>query len=141
MITVNELRDKGFSDKEIQLILSIKPKKIMTIELVYPNIAHNEVVIGYDCVCPIIVKAEGVFIHEQSNYRFMNSNVDAFLSCLNIYAEYSKNISFYTAKDEDEIVKVVEKYIEQIKSCDFYAFSNEDFYWAIIAQQMIGGNI
>ncbi|WP_455262830.1 hypothetical protein [Neisseria sp.] len=61
MITVNELRDKGFSDKEIQLIFSIKPKKIMTIELVYPNIARNEVVIGYDCVCPIIVKAEGVF--------------------------------------------------------------------------------
>ena len=35
----------------------------MNIELVYPNIVHNEIIIGYDTY-PITCKAEGIFIHE-----------------------------------------------------------------------------
>ena len=60
---VNKLKGEGFSDGEIQLMRSIKPRTIMNIELVYPNIVHNEIIIGYDTY-PIIVKAEGIFIHE-----------------------------------------------------------------------------
>lgn len=63
MMIVNKLKDEGFSDGEIQLMRSIKPRKIMNIELVYPNIVRNEIIIGYDTY-PIIVKAEGIFIHE-----------------------------------------------------------------------------
>ena len=63
MMIVNKLKDEGFSDGKIQLMRSIKPRKIMNIELVYPNIVHNEIIIGYDTY-PIIVKAEGIFIHE-----------------------------------------------------------------------------
>ena len=77
MMIVNKLKGEGFSDGEIQLMRSIKPRTIMNIELVYPNIVHNEIIIGYDTY-PIIVKAEGIFIHETSNYRFINSNINAF---------------------------------------------------------------
>ena len=63
MMIVNKLKDEGFSDGEIQLMRSIKPRKIMNIELVYPNIVHNEIIIGYDTY-PITCKAEGIFIHE-----------------------------------------------------------------------------
>lgn len=140
MMVMNKLKDKGFSDGEIQLILSIKPRKIMNIELVHPDVVHNEVIIGYDTY-PIIAKTEGVFIHETSSYRFINSNINAFLSCLNIYDEYCKNIALYANEDENTIVEIVKKYINQMKACDFYALSNENFYWAIMAQQMMDGNI
>ena len=140
MMIVNKLNGEGFSDGEIQLMRSIKPRTIMNIELVYPNIVHNEIIIGYDTY-PIIVKAEGIFIHETSNYRFINSNINAFLSCLNIYDEYCKNIAFYANEDENTIIEIVKKYINQMKACDFYALSNKDFYWSIMAQQMMDGNI
>lgn len=140
MMIMNKLKDKGFSDGEIQLMRSIKPRKIMNIELVYPDIVHNVIITGYDTY-PIIVKAEGIFIHETSNYRFINSNINAFLNCLNIYDEYFKNIAFYANEDENTIIEIVKKYINQMKACDFYALSNENFYWAIMAQQMMDGNI
>ena len=63
MMVMNKLKDKGFSDGEIQLMRSIKPRTIMNIELVHPDVVHNEVIIGYD-IYPIIVKAKGIFIHE-----------------------------------------------------------------------------
>ena len=40
MMIVNKLKGEGFSDGEIQLMRSIKPSKIMNIELVYPNIVQ-----------------------------------------------------------------------------------------------------
>ena len=39
------------------------------------------------------------------------------------------------------IIESVKKYINQMKACDFYALSNKDFYWSIMAQQMMDGNI
>ena len=60
---------------------------------------------------------------------------------MNIYDEYCKNIAFYANKDENTIIEIVKKYINQMKACDFYALSNENFYWAIMAQQMMDGNI
>ena len=105
MMIMNKLKGKGFSDVEIQLMRSIKPRKIMNIELVYPNIVHNEIIIGYDTY-PIIVKAEGIFIHETSNYRFINSNINAFLSCLNIYDDTAKILRFMLTKMRIRLLKL-----------------------------------
>ena len=48
---------------------------------------------------------------------------------------------FYANEDENTIIEIVKKYINQMKACDFYALSNKDFYWSIMAQQMMDGNI
>jgi len=42
--------------------------------------------------------------------EYLNSNINAFLSCLNIYDEYCKNIAFYANEDENTIIEIVKKY-------------------------------
>ncbi|RRD88943.1 hypothetical protein [Conchiformibius steedae] len=141
MIDINKFKKNGISDSEIQDVLSIKPEDFTIIKLISPCIIHDEIVIGYDCTYPIIVKLEGIFIHEEHNYRFVNSNTMSFLNCLAKYSEYCSNIVNYENNDELFILKIVKNYIEEMKNYDPKAFSNAQCYWAIIAQQMIDGNL
>lgn len=141
MINVNDLKNKGISDNEIQSILSIKAYNFTIMELVNPHIFNDEIVIGYDGIYPFIVKADGVFIHEKCRYRFVNSNTIAFLNCLAKFVEYCNNIVLYEHDDENTILEIVKNHIKQIEMCDPKALSNEDFYWSVITQQMIDGNL
>lgn len=141
MIDINKLKENGISDSEIQDVLSIKPKNFSIIKLISPCIIHDKIVIGYGCTYPFVVKLEGIFIHEEHGYRFVNSNTMSFLNCIVKYSEYCNNIVNYKNNDDFFILKIVKNYIKQMENFDPKAFGNLQYYWAIIAQQMIDGNL
>lgn len=102
---------------------------------------ENGVVLAYDSGIKIYCSNQnnGVFACEPKYNRYVNSSTEAFHKTLLRYSKYCSDVK--DATTEEYAVSIVDSAIEDFKKIDNKAWSKDENYWPIVAQQMLEGNL
>ncbi len=143
-LNISDLGNLNLAKKDLAYLVNkgLPVERLGCIEI-FPNweILEDCIVLGYDHDVPICCfrNGDGIFSIEDNQKRFVNSTVEFFISTTTRFSRYCKAV--IEVEDEEDALIIVHSAIDDMRKIDDIAWSNNQYYWPIISEQMIQGHL